>query len=62
MGYLFFPLAYLMGVTESAEQTFLVAQLMGTKTALNEFIAYKQLGLMVEKNLLSVIFLSKKFF
>ncbi|KAL3120715.1 hypothetical protein niasHT_008007 [Heterodera trifolii] len=52
LGYLFFPLAFVMGIT-NPEETFRVAQLMGTKTALNEFIAYKQLGQMVERNELS---------
>uniref|UniRef100_A0A183CL91 Sodium/nucleoside cotransporter n=1 Tax=Globodera pallida TaxID=36090 RepID=A0A183CL91_GLOPA len=52
LGYLFFPLAFVMGVT-NPEETFRVAQLMGTKTALNEFIAYKQLGQMVARNELS---------
>ncbi|VDM38070.1 unnamed protein product [Toxocara canis] len=47
LGYAFFPLAYLMGVTSSTEQTLRVAQLMGTKTILNEFIAYQKLGQMV---------------
>lgn len=36
LGYLFFPLAYVMGVTHNTEETLRVAQLMGTKTALNE--------------------------
>jgi nucleoside permease NupC len=50
----FFPLAYIMGVTSSHEETLRVAQLMGTKTALNEFIAYKKLGQMVQDKLISV--------
>ncbi|VDK45707.1 unnamed protein product [Anisakis simplex] len=50
LGYIFFPVAYLMGVTASAEQTLRVAQLMGTKTMLNEFIAYQRLGAMVAAN------------
>lgn len=44
VGYIFFPLSYLMGVTESTEETLLVAELMGTKTAVNEFVAYRKLG------------------
>lgn len=58
LGYAFFPLAYLMGVTSSTEQTLRVAQLMGTKTILNEFIAYQKLGEMVSADppLLTVIF------
>ncbi|PIC23532.1 hypothetical protein B9Z55_017206 [Caenorhabditis nigoni] len=43
-GYAFFPLAYMMGVTDDVNQTLLVAQLMGTKTAVNEFVAYNNLG------------------
>ena len=42
-----------MGVT-NPEETFSVAQLMGTKTVLNEFVAYKQLGQMVKQDKLSV--------
>nr|CAD2141926.1 unnamed protein product [Meloidogyne enterolobii] len=52
LGYLFFPLAFVMGVTNPGE-TFIVAQLMGTKTALNEFVAYKQLGQLVKQDKLS---------
>lgn len=44
LGYLLFPLAYLMGVDASWEEILRVAQLMGTKTSINEFVAYKQLG------------------
>ncbi|PIC23529.1 hypothetical protein B9Z55_017204 [Caenorhabditis nigoni] len=43
-GYAFFPLAYMMGITRNSEQTLLVAQLMGSKTAVNEFVAYDKLG------------------
>uniref|UniRef100_A0A914Y9R1 Concentrative nucleoside transporter C-terminal domain-containing protein n=1 Tax=Panagrolaimus superbus TaxID=310955 RepID=A0A914Y9R1_9BILA len=35
VGYVFYPLAFVMGVTEDSEQTKTVAQLMGTKTVLN---------------------------
>eukprot|EP00080_Pristionchus_pacificus_P000598 PDM60618.1 slc-28.1 [Pristionchus pacificus] len=52
IGYIFWPLAYVMGVTDT-EETLRVARLMGTKTALNEFIAYQQLGQMVKEGLLS---------
>nr|CAD2126533.1 unnamed protein product [Meloidogyne enterolobii] len=52
LGYLFFPLAFVMGVTNPGE-TFIVAQSMGTKTALNEFVAYKQLGQLVKQDKLS---------
>uniref|UniRef100_A0AC34QNM9 Sodium/nucleoside cotransporter n=1 Tax=Panagrolaimus sp. JU765 TaxID=591449 RepID=A0AC34QNM9_9BILA len=53
MGYLFYPLAYIMGVTSSSAETKKVAQLMGTKTVLNEFIAYQKLGKMVAAKELS---------
>uniref|UniRef100_A0A0N5AZ92 Sodium/nucleoside cotransporter n=1 Tax=Syphacia muris TaxID=451379 RepID=A0A0N5AZ92_9BILA len=43
LGYIFFPVAYIMGVTDHGD-TLKVARLMGTKTILNEFIAYQQLG------------------
>jgi nucleoside permease NupC len=56
LGYIFFPLAYIMGVTTSTQETLRVAQLMGTKTALNEFIAFQKLGQMVKDQLLSVNF------
>ncbi|CAD5212731.1 unnamed protein product [Bursaphelenchus okinawaensis] len=52
LGYLFYPLAFIMGVTES-EETLKVAGLMGTKTMLNEFIAYRQLGEMIYEHKLS---------
>uniref|UniRef100_A0A914M0D3 Concentrative nucleoside transporter C-terminal domain-containing protein n=1 Tax=Meloidogyne incognita TaxID=6306 RepID=A0A914M0D3_MELIC len=52
LGYIFFPLAFVMGVT-NPEETFIVAQSMGTKTALNEFVAYKQLGQLVKQDKLS---------
>jgi len=44
LGYMLFPLAYVMGADVSWQETLRVAQLMGTKTALNEFIAYQKLG------------------
>jgi pyrimidine nucleoside transport protein len=53
IGYVFYPLAFVMGVTESSEQTKTVAQLMGTKTVLNEFIAYQKLGKLVDAKALS---------
>jgi len=48
--YLFFPLAFLMGASDNpvwekkVEETMVVAELIGTKTILNEFIAYKKMG------------------
>ncbi|CAD6192432.1 unnamed protein product [Caenorhabditis auriculariae] len=49
-GYILFPVAYLMGVTGDSEQTLRVAELMGTKTIVNEFVAYKEMGEMQTKN------------
>lgn len=42
LGYLFAPLSWLMGVP--SEDIFMVGQLLGQKTALNELFAYSQLG------------------
>lgn len=42
IGYTFAPIAWLMGVP--TEDIFLVGQLLGEKTILNEFYAYKTLG------------------
>ncbi len=42
IGYLFAPVAWLMGVAH--EDMVLVGQLLGEKTIVNEFIAYKTLG------------------
>ena len=42
LGYLGAPLAWLMGVCN--EDMFLVGQLLGEKTVLNEFVAYVSLG------------------
>ncbi|VDD91246.1 unnamed protein product [Enterobius vermicularis] len=52
LGYIFFPVAYIMGVTNT-DETLKVARLMGTKTILNEFIAYQQLGQMERDNVLT---------
>ncbi|CAJ0950043.1 unnamed protein product, partial [Mesorhabditis belari] len=49
LGWAFFPLAYVMGVSDAdtweaqKNEILKVAQLIGTKTALNEFIAYQQM-------------------
>ncbi|MFT4525482.1 MAG: CNT family concentrative nucleoside transporter [Granulosicoccus sp.] len=51
LGYLFAPLAWVMGVAK--EDIFLVGQLLGEKTILNEFYAYKTLGEMKAANLFS---------
>uniref|UniRef100_A0A914UYP1 Concentrative nucleoside transporter C-terminal domain-containing protein n=1 Tax=Plectus sambesii TaxID=2011161 RepID=A0A914UYP1_9BILA len=53
VGYLFFPLAYIMGASDATDpdakiaETLKVAQLMGSKTVLNEFIAYQQMSGMI---------------
>ena len=49
IGYLFSPIAWLMGVNSS--DMVLVGQLLGEKTILNEFFAYTSLGDMREKGL-----------
>ena len=46
LGYIGAPIAWLMGVCK--EDMFLVGQLLGEKTILNEFIAYASLGEMKE--------------
>uniref|UniRef100_A0A7E4VTM7 Sodium/nucleoside cotransporter n=1 Tax=Panagrellus redivivus TaxID=6233 RepID=A0A7E4VTM7_PANRE len=49
MGYCFFPLAYMMGASDATDtatemkETLHVAELMGMKTILNEFVAYQEL-------------------
>uniref|UniRef100_A0A914W1G9 Sodium/nucleoside cotransporter n=1 Tax=Plectus sambesii TaxID=2011161 RepID=A0A914W1G9_9BILA len=58
VGYCFFPLAYVMGSSDRAgqaqiDETLKVAQLMGTKTVLNEFIAYSHLAVMIKEHTLS---------
>ncbi|CAJ0586456.1 unnamed protein product, partial [Mesorhabditis spiculigera] len=53
LGWAFFPLAYIMGVSDAPDwetqkdEILKVAQLIGTKTALNEFIAYQQMQQML---------------
>ncbi|EPB79560.1 Na+ dependent nucleoside transporter [Ancylostoma ceylanicum] len=44
LGYVMFPVAFVMGVTGNVHETLHVARLIGTKTAVNEFVAYKKLG------------------
>jgi len=45
-GYAFMPLAFIMGV--DWDECHMVGKLIGIKTVANEFIAYRQLGLLVE--------------
>lgn len=52
VGYLFAPLAYLLGITDWQEAT-RVGQLLGVKMVANEFVAYLDLATMGEANELS---------
>ncbi|XP_047448266.1 solute carrier family 28 member 3-like [Mugil cephalus] len=45
--YVFMPLAFMMGV--SWEDSFIVAELIGIKTFLNEFVAYQKLSELIHK-------------
>ncbi|XP_077378084.1 solute carrier family 28 member 3-like [Festucalex cinctus] len=45
--YVFMPLAFIMGV--SWEDSFVVAELVGTKTFLNEFVAYQKLSMLIKR-------------
>lgn len=47
LGWIFFPIAFLMGVP--LQDCFLVGQLLGEKTAINEFVAYLHLSQVVEQ-------------
>ena len=47
LGWIFFPIAFLMGVPLS--DCFLVGQLLGEKMAINEFVAYLHLSQVVEQ-------------
>lgn len=59
ISYVFMPLSFLMGVPW--EECKYVGKLIGIKTVINEFFAYKELGIMVREGLLSVrIFHSDK--
>ncbi|GMT19018.1 hypothetical protein PFISCL1PPCAC_10315, partial [Pristionchus fissidentatus] len=59
LGYCFFPLAYMMGASDAPDsatnidETLKVAQLMGMKTVLNEFIAYQSLADMIRAGTLT---------
>jgi len=48
-GYLFVPVAFLMGVP--AEDCFIVGKLVGVKTMVNEFVAYETLGEYVQNRM-----------
>lgn len=51
LGYVFSPVAWLIGI--DSENTFLVGQLLGEKTILNEFFAYGTLGQLKSSGLLT---------
>lgn len=51
MGYIFAPLAWIIGI--STDEILLVGQLLGEKTILNEFVAYASLGDMSDSGILS---------
>ena len=51
LGYAFMPLAFIMGVEWAECHT--VGTLIGIKTVANEFIAYRQLGILIEAQALS---------
>jgi CNT family concentrative nucleoside transporter len=51
LGVLFAPLAWLMGVPWAEART--VGALLGVKTVLNEFLAYRELGALVQQGALS---------
>jgi len=59
VGYCFFPLAYMMGASDAKDsateydETLKVAELMGIKTVLNEFIAYQKLSQMIANGTLN---------
>ena len=50
-GYLFSPIAWLIGIP--FEDILLAGQLLGEKTVANEFIAYESLGTMIQNNQLT---------
>ena len=51
LGYVFQPFAYMVGLTGDDAKTF--GSLFGTKIALNEFIAYTDLSLLIQNNAIS---------
>lgn len=51
---MFFPLAYVMGASWDVKEVMAVAELIGIKTFVNEFVAYERLHKLLEAGLLSV--------
>ena len=54
LAYLFYPVAYLIGVNGDPRETFAVARLLGVKIVINDFIAYQRLGDVLRQGILSV--------
>ncbi|VDO43806.1 unnamed protein product [Haemonchus placei] len=52
--YLMFPVAFVMGVIGDTQETLAVARLIATKTAVNEFVAYRNLGEMISDRSLQI--------
>ncbi|KRX40043.1 Sodium/nucleoside cotransporter 2 [Trichinella murrelli] len=59
LSYIFFPIAFLMGVSDETNmqeriaETLIVSELMGTNVVLNEFIAFQKLGEFIKAGKLS---------
>ncbi|KRZ74031.1 Sodium/nucleoside cotransporter 2, partial [Trichinella papuae] len=59
LSYIFFPIAFLMGVSDETNmqariaETLIVSELMGTNVVLNEFIAFQKLGKFIQAGKLS---------
>ncbi|KRZ27789.1 Solute carrier family 28 member 3 [Trichinella pseudospiralis] len=59
LSYIFFPIAFLMGVSDETNmqariaETLIVSELMGTNVVLNEFIAFQKLGKFIQDGKLS---------
>jgi len=51
--WIFYPLAYIMGAGQDPEDIMKVAELMGIKTFLNEFIAYQKMGTYIKAKAMS---------
>ncbi|KAE9553388.1 hypothetical protein FO519_003398 [Halicephalobus sp. NKZ332] len=53
MSWIFYPFAYMLGVTKNHQETMNVAKLIGLKTVLNEFFAYQTMATMLVNKELS---------
>lgn len=61
MSWVFYPFAYMLGVTSNHETTMKVAQLIGQKTVLNEFYAYQSMAIMLKNGDLDASFIKNIF-